>query len=116
MHPTIAEEDEKSFRGPLGLYLKFIWLGAEVGTGAGDVAGNSDYAPTEPEKQVYALLDGELNAAEAAVQQIDAQEVPTYNATLEKQHISRITIVKDDGKSGATEDEDGGAASDDDSN
>jgi hypothetical protein len=93
LHPTIAEGDEKSFRGPLGLYLKFIWLGAEVGTGGGDVAGNSDFAPTEPEKQVFAPLDGQLQAVEAAVKQIDQRELPAYNSTLEKGDISRITVV-----------------------
>jgi hypothetical protein len=99
LHPTIAEGDEKSFRGPLGLYLKFIWLGAEVGTGGGDVAGNSDFAPTEPEKQVFALLDGQLQAVEMAVKQIDQQELPAYNSVLEKAGVSRITVVPDGGPS-----------------
>ncbi|MBV9074252.1 MAG: sialidase, partial [Acidobacteria bacterium] len=35
---TVAEGDLKSFRGPLQLYLKFVWLGAEVGSGGADVA------------------------------------------------------------------------------
>jgi photosystem II stability/assembly factor-like uncharacterized protein len=99
LHPTIAEGDEKSFRGPLGLYLKFIWLGAEVGTGGGDVAGNSDFAPTEPEKQVFALLDGQLQAVEMAVKQIDQQELPAYNSVLGKAGVSRITVVPDGGPS-----------------
>jgi photosystem II stability/assembly factor-like uncharacterized protein len=99
LHPTIAEGDEKSFRGPLGLYLKFIWLGAEVGTGGGDVAGNSDFAPTDPEKQVFALLDGQLESVETAVKQIDQQELPVYNSVLEKANISRITVVPGGGPS-----------------
>jgi hypothetical protein len=93
LHPTIAEADEKSFRGPLGLYLKFIWLGAEVGTGGGDVAGNSDYAPTEPEKQVFALLDGQLHTVQSALKEIDASAVPSYNAALSKAGISLVTPV-----------------------
>jgi photosystem II stability/assembly factor-like uncharacterized protein len=93
LHPTIAEGDEKSFRGPLGLYLKFVWLGAEVGTGGGDVAGNSDYAPTEPEKQVFAQLDGQLHAVQSALHTIDADAVPAYNASLSKAGISLITSV-----------------------
>jgi photosystem II stability/assembly factor-like uncharacterized protein len=99
LHPTIAEGDEKSFRGPLGLYLKFIWLGAEVGTGGGDVAGNSDFAPTEPEKQVFALLDGQLQAVETAVKQIDERELPTYNSELAKASIARVTVVPRGGSS-----------------
>ncbi len=93
LHPTIAEGDEKSFRGPLGLYLKFVWLGAEVGTGGGDVAGNSDYPPTEPEKQVFALLDGQLHQVQSALNAIDTDAVPAYNATLSAAGISLITPV-----------------------
>ena len=93
LHPTIAEGDEKSFRGPLGLYLKFVWLGAEVGTGGGDVAGNSDYAPTEPEKQVFALLDGQLQAVQSALKAIDANTIPAFNATMQKAGIGLITSV-----------------------
>ena len=93
MHPTIAEGDEKSFRGPLGLYLKFIWLGAEVGTGGGDVAGNSDFAPTKPEKDVYSLLDTQLHSVQSAIDALDKQSVPAYNATLQKAGISLITTV-----------------------
>jgi photosystem II stability/assembly factor-like uncharacterized protein len=93
LHPTIAEADEKSFRGPLGLYLKFIWLGAEIGTGGGDVAGNSDYAPTEPEQQVFALLDGQLQAVQAALKEIESNAVPGYNAAMSKAGVSLITSV-----------------------
>ncbi len=93
LHPTIAEGDEKSFRGPLGLYLKFVWLGAEVGTGGGDVAGNSDFAPTEPEKQVFSLLDGQLHEVQSALGAIETGAVPAYNALLQKAGISLVTTV-----------------------
>jgi hypothetical protein len=93
LHPTIAEGDVKSFRGPLGLYLKFVWLGAEVGTGGGDVAGNSDFAPTESEKQVFGLLDSQLHSVQSAVSAIEADAVPAYNATLSKAGISVLTAV-----------------------
>src|SRR5262249_11186676 len=56
LQPTIAEQDQKSFRGPLGLYLKFIWLNAEAATGAADVSGHADFGPTQPERDGYALL------------------------------------------------------------
>ena len=87
MHPTIAEGDEKSFRGPLGLYLKLIWLGAEVGTGGGDVAGNSDFAPTESEKQVFTILDVQLHAIQSALKTIESNVVPSYVAILQKAGI-----------------------------
>ncbi|MFC5864873.1 WD40/YVTN/BNR-like repeat-containing protein [Acidicapsa dinghuensis] len=118
LHPTIAEEDEKSFRGPLGLYLKFVWLGAEVGTGGGDVAGNSDDAPTEPEKQVFALLDGQLHSVQSTLNGIDTQAVSTYNSTMQKAGIGLITTVvpakenKADGSDDTEDSDDTGGASD----
>ena len=97
MHPTIAEGDEKSFRGPLGLYLKFIWLQAEVGVGEADVSGNSDWPPTEPEKQVFAELDTQLHNVDAAVKHIDDSDLSTYNALLAKGGVQRITVVPNGG-------------------
>ncbi len=53
LQPTLAEGDAKSFRGALKLYLKFVWLQAEVSSGGGDVAGNADFRPTQPQLDVY---------------------------------------------------------------
>ncbi len=94
MHPTIAEGDEKSFRGPIGLYLKFIWLGAEAGTGGGDVAGNNDYAPTVPEQEVFALLHKELEGVQTATDALNSRAVAEYNETLRKAGMMRIVMVK----------------------
>ncbi|MGC2499357.1 MAG: hypothetical protein WA374_16535 [Acidobacteriaceae bacterium] len=111
MHPTIAEGDEKSFRGPLGLYLKFIWLQAEVGSGEADVSGNSDWPPTDPEKQVFAELDTQLHNVDAAVKHIDDADLATYNALLGKSNVQRITVVpnggSDKGAAGADTESDG---------
>ena len=42
-----ALSDDKYFQTAYKLYLNFIWLNGEIGTGAGDVAGTGDYGPTE---------------------------------------------------------------------
>jgi hypothetical protein len=118
MHPTIAEGDEKSFRGPLGLYLKFVWLQAEVGTGEADVSGNSDWPPTEPEKQVFAELDTQLHNVDAALKHIDDAGLADYNALLAKSHVERITVVPNGGSAdnaaAATADNSSDDGSDDD--
>lgn len=94
MHPTIAEGDEKSFRGPLGLYLKFIWLGAEAGTGGGDVSGNSDFKPTQPEIEVFDLLHKQLEEVKATIDDLNAHATPAYNNTLQGAGALRIVTVK----------------------
>jgi hypothetical protein len=80
MHPTIAEGDIKSFRGPVGLYLKFIWLGAEAGSGAADVSGNADQKPTQPELDVF----------QAAMEGLTTKAVPAYNALLQESGMGRL--------------------------
>jgi len=95
LQPTIAEEDQKSFRGPLGLYLKLIWLNAEVGTGAADVSGNADFAPTEPEREVFALLDRGLEEARGKFRAVFAEDVPAFNRAMQAKGLSVITPVKE---------------------
>jgi photosystem II stability/assembly factor-like uncharacterized protein len=95
LQPTIAEEDQKSFRGPLGLYLKLIWLNAEVGTGAADVSGNADFAPTEPEREVFALLDRGMEDARGKFRSLFGEDVPAFNRAMQAKGLSVITPVKE---------------------
>lgn len=94
LHPTIHEGDIKSFRGPVGLYLKFIWLGAEVGTGTGEIAGSADMPPTASELQVFDMLDGQLQQVKAATTDLMTKAVPAYNQTLQQGAIQHIIVPK----------------------
>lgn len=94
MHPTIAEGDTKSFRGPLGLYLKFVWLGAEAGNPAADVSGNGDNKPTQSEVEVFNLLDKELQEVKAAAEDINQHAVPAYNSTMQGAGMGRVIVMK----------------------
>ena len=90
---TVAEGDLKSFRGPLQLYLKFVWLGAEVGSGGADVAGNPDFPPTQPEIDVYNLLHGQLEKAQSEFNNLYAQDVPGFNDAVAKKGMGRLMVV-----------------------
>ncbi len=93
LHPSIAENDLKSFRGPMGLYLKFLWLQAEVGTGGGDVSGNSDFAPTRAQLAVYEKLAGDLAAQKAKLDAVYRDDVPALEKVLDDAGLSRIIRV-----------------------
>jgi photosystem II stability/assembly factor-like uncharacterized protein len=93
LQPTIAEADQKSFRGPLGLYLKLIWLNAEAATGAADVSGNADFAPTQPERDVFALLDGRLDETKQKLDALLATDIPAFNRVLEAKGFATIMPV-----------------------
>jgi photosystem II stability/assembly factor-like uncharacterized protein len=95
LQPTITEEDQKSFRGPLGLYLKFVWLNAEVSTGAADVSGNADFAPTEPEREVFNLLDTRFEEAKKQFRTLYDEGVPAFNRAMESKGLAGIVPVKE---------------------
>ena len=95
LQPTIAEEDQKSFRGPLGLFLKFVWLNAEVSTGAADVSGNADLAPTQPEREVFELLDRQLDEARQRFRSLYEESVPAFNRALAAKGMAGIGRVKE---------------------
>ena len=78
LQPTLAEADQKSFRGPLQLYLAFLWLQAEVGPGAADVSGNADFPPTKPDLEVYDLLSKRLADARLAYDDLYAKGIPAF--------------------------------------
>ena len=91
---TVAEGDLKSFRGPLQLYLKFVWLGAEVGSGGADVAGNPDFPPTQSELEVYNLLHGELEKAQSEFNDFYANELPAFNDGMAKKGLQKVMLVE----------------------
>jgi hypothetical protein len=95
LQPTIAEEDQKSFRGPLGLYLKFVWLNAEVATGAADVSGNADLSPTQPEREVFELLDRQLDDARKKYRSLYDESVPGFNREMAARGMAGIVPVKE---------------------
>ncbi len=95
LQPTIPEEDQKSFRGPLGLYLKLIWLNAEAATGAADVSGNADFGPTQPERDVFALLHDRLNETKKKFDEVFGTDIPAFNSELEAKGLGAIMPVRE---------------------
>ncbi len=95
LQPTLAEADVKSFRGPLQLYLKLVWLQAESGTGGGDVSGNADFAPTAAELEVYRLLSGQLAEVRRDFEELYAKTIPAFNDTVRTKGFPPLMIVKE---------------------
>ncbi len=74
-----------------------MWLGAEAGTGGADVSGNSDYAPTEPELEVYAMLHSQLTTALQQIRSLEESDVAALNRSLASQNVLRIVPVPSPG-------------------
>ena len=110
LQPTLAEADQKSFRGPLELYLKLLWLQAEVGSGAADVSGNADFQPTQPEVEVYNLLSGTLEETRRQFDELYAAAVPAFNEAMRaKGYVQLMTVAEPEapGEALEPEEEDG---------
>src|SRR5262249_41081882 len=98
LQPTLAEADMKSFRGPLQLYLKLVWLQAESGTGGGGVSGNAGFAPTEPEREVYDLLVGRLADARKRFDDLYGKTIPSCNEAMRaKGYVQLMTVTEPEG-------------------
>ena len=95
LQPTVAEADQKSFRGPLELYLKLLWLQAEVGPGAADVSGNADLPPTQPELEVYDKLSKELAAVKKDFDELYGKTLPTFNDAMRQKSYVALMAVKE---------------------
>lgn len=94
LQPTIAEGDAKSFRGAMKLYLLFVWLQAEVSSGGGDVAGNSDYPPTQPQIEVYRKLTGELDQVKAELRAVYDKDVPAFESAMREKGVGRLVMLR----------------------
>jgi len=95
LQPTLAEADTKSFRGPLQVYLKLLWLQAEVGPGAADVSGNADMRPTQPELEVYDLLSGQLAQARKDYDELYGKTLPAFNDAMRAKGYVQVMTVKE---------------------
>jgi hypothetical protein len=104
---TLAEADEKSFRGPLELYLKLLWLQAEVGSGAADVSGAADFAPTRSEVEVYEQLAKTLAEVRKDFEALYQTRIPAFNdAGKAKGWLQLMTVSEPDGREPAAEPDD----------
>ncbi|HEY6931173.1 MAG TPA: hypothetical protein VJA66_15980, partial [Thermoanaerobaculia bacterium] len=72
-----------------------VWLQAESGTGGGDVSGNADFAPTQPEREVYDLLAGRLAGARRGFDELYQKTIPAFNdAMRSKGYVQLMTVTE----------------------
>jgi photosystem II stability/assembly factor-like uncharacterized protein len=77
-----ALSDDKYFVTADKLYLNFIWLNGEIGTGGGDVAGSADYGPTETALGLVLNLEKQLQAVQVEYKSVMEKDVPAYNQSI----------------------------------
>jgi hypothetical protein len=71
--------DDKYFVTADKVYLNLIWLYAEVGGGGGDVAGGSNYRPTNTSLEVLQMIEKDLGAGTDAYDAFMKNDLNSYN-------------------------------------
>jgi photosystem II stability/assembly factor-like uncharacterized protein len=90
LQKALAASDTKSYIDEMKLYLKLIWLAGEIGDGAGDVDGNPDFPPTQPQIEVHNMLKTQLAAAQAKFDDLMKKDVPQFNESMKDKGITII--------------------------
>jgi hypothetical protein len=75
--------DDKYYVEPFKVYMSLIWLNGTLGTGAGDVAGGADFAPTESALAWLSDVEKALAAAKTAYQSLVDKDLAEFNRTME---------------------------------
>lgn len=88
-----ANSDDKYYTDAYKVYLNLIWLNGEVGTGAGDVAGGADFAPTPASLEVLQNIEKSLSEATADYQSLMTQQLPAFDRTLTQQGITPLATA-----------------------
>jgi len=74
--------DDKYYTEPFKVYMALIWLNGELGNGAGDVAGGSDYTPTDASLAWLGDLENDLAAAKSAYKQLVETDLAEFNKNM----------------------------------
>jgi hypothetical protein len=79
---TEMNSDDKWYVEMYRLYLQYVWLSAEVGTGGGDVQGGAEYRPTDAAMAWLRDLETGTSEAEEAFRALVEETVPAFNARM----------------------------------
>lgn len=96
-----ANSDDKYYVSAYKIYLNLIWLNGEIGTGAGDVAGGADFAPTDTDMSLLAMIEKDLAAATEDYKKLMDQQFPAFNRSLEQQGVTPLTSAMPPAESSA---------------
>jgi len=91
LEPAMRLSDDKYFVQAYHVYTNLIWLNGEVGPGAGDVAGGTDYRPTDTSVAVLDTIEKDLNGAKAEYDALVKTQIPAFNKSVAGTGIKPLT-------------------------
>ena len=90
--------DDKYYSVAYKIYMNLIWFNAEVGTGAGDVAGGADFRPTDVQLEIFDAIDKELKAVSTDYRNVIEKDLATFNRSLADRGITPVVGVAEPAK------------------
>jgi len=90
----LAASDDKTYISAWKVYYNLLWLEAEIGPGAGDVAGGTEYRPTDTEVELFHQIEQKLDAAESDYHHLLTVELPAFNRELLQHNVTPIRGVQ----------------------
>jgi hypothetical protein len=78
----LAASDDKTYISAWKVYYNLLWLNGEIGSGAGDVAGGTDFRPTDTEVMLARQYEQELSKAEGDYHNLMTKDLPALNHGL----------------------------------
>lgn len=95
----LAASDDKYYISAYKIYYNLLWLDAEVGSGAGDVAGAGDYGPTDTSPQLLTGIEKNLAHAEEGYHELMTSVVPGFNQALSAKGVVPLAATTPPGAS-----------------
>lgn len=86
--PEARLSDDKQYSTPYAVYWNLRWLAGQVGQGAQNAAGGSDYEPTVVQRQTFAKLQGQIEQAQAGFDNLKSVVLPAFNNTMKSRGVT----------------------------
>lgn len=89
----LAPSDDKFYVSAYKIYFNLIWLNAELGGGALDVAGGFGHGPTVAEGQMLDRLEADIKTADGHFDALMAKTVAAFNAERAAGGLTGLTTT-----------------------
>ncbi|HET9791537.1 MAG TPA: hypothetical protein VFR08_09570, partial [Candidatus Angelobacter sp.] len=86
----LRASDDKTYISAWKIYYNLLWLNGEIGSGAGDVAGGTDFRPTDIEVKLTEQFEQKLRQAKEDYHTLMTKQLTAFNNTLREDNVMPI--------------------------
>ncbi len=93
LNKTLALSDDKYYIEAYKIYFQLLWLNGEIGPGAGDVAGGTDFGPTETSRNLLEMIEKNLASVTTEYRALMDKEIPSFNRSLADHGVTPLSAA-----------------------